>query len=200
MAKKKKARTLLEKIKTNESLTSQILGGVVVLVIGILLFNYFKGISDEVIAPNGATPEVDGDEIVLTEENGGMVPENLPRQYLVQANDSLWKIAENNYGSGYNWVDIAEENGVITTDLITVGQELTLPRVTVREPLNAIKEDVPQELSLPGSEYTIQKGDNLWRIAVRAYGDGYRWVEIAEANDLANPDLIHSGNILNLPR
>ncbi|PIZ97158.1 MAG: lectin, partial [Candidatus Levybacteria bacterium CG_4_10_14_0_2_um_filter_35_8] len=37
-------------------------------------------------------------------------------------------------------------------------------------------------------------------IAVRAYGDGYRWVDIARANGLENPDLIFSGNVLKIPR
>jgi nucleoid-associated protein YgaU len=44
------------------------------------------------------------------------------------------------------------------------------------------------------------KGDSLWKIAVRAYGDGYKWVSIAKANKLVNPNLIHSGNVLTLPR
>lgn len=50
------------------------------------------------------------------------------------------------------------------------------------------------------TKYTVAKGDYLWDIAVRAYGDGYKWVEIARANKLANPDLIFSGNVLQLPR
>lgn len=44
------------------------------------------------------------------------------------------------------------------------------------------------------------KGDHLWGIAVRAYGDGYKWVEIARENNLVNPNLIHPGNVLSLPR
>ncbi|HUV71729.1 MAG TPA: LysM peptidoglycan-binding domain-containing protein [Clostridia bacterium] len=44
------------------------------------------------------------------------------------------------------------------------------------------------------------KGDTLWDISVRAYQDGYRWVEIAEANNLSNPNIIHPGNALTIPR
>jgi nucleoid-associated protein YgaU len=40
----------------------------------------------------------------------------------------------------------------------------------------------------------------LWTIAVRAYGDGYKWTEIAKANKLVNPNLIHPGNVFVLPR
>ncbi|MGA2968080.1 MAG: LysM peptidoglycan-binding domain-containing protein, partial [Candidatus Levyibacteriota bacterium] len=48
--------------------------------------------------------------------------------------------------------------------------------------------------------YTVKSGDYLWSIAIRAYGDGYQWVKIAKANNLTNPDLIFSGNVLQLPR
>jgi len=48
--------------------------------------------------------------------------------------------------------------------------------------------------------YQIVEGDSLWRIAVRAYDDGFRWSDIAEANDLENPGLIHPGNTLVIPR
>lgn len=40
----------------------------------------------------------------------------------------------------------------------------------------------------------------LSTIAVRAYGDGYRWPEIAQANDLEDPDIIHVGDSLTIPR
>lgn len=53
---------------------------------------------------------------------------------------------------------------------------------------------------ITGNSYTIKSGDDLWNIAVRAYGDGYKWVEIAQANKLEDPNLIHSDNKLVLPR
>lgn len=53
---------------------------------------------------------------------------------------------------------------------------------------------------IKGNTYTVQKGDYLWEIAQRVYGDPYRWVDIAKANDLSNPDLIYSGNVFRLPR
>lgn len=50
-----------------------------------------------------------------------------------------------------------------------------------------------------GSQYTVVQGDSLWNIAVAKYNDGYRWTEIARLNNLDNPDLIHPGNVLQLP-
>lgn len=57
-----------------------------------------------------------------------------------------------------------------------------------------------QKGAIKGKKYTVQKGDYLWEIAQRTYGDPYRWVDIAKANNLVNPDLIFSGNVLTLPR
>lgn len=49
--------------------------------------------------------------------------------------------------------------------------------------------------------YTVKAGDSLSRIAREAYGDASRWREIYEANrdTITNPDLIHPGQVINLP-
>lgn len=48
-------------------------------------------------------------------------------------------------------------------------------------------------------KYTVVRGDSLWDISVKQYGNGYRWVEIAKLNKLANPSIIHAGNVLIMP-
>jgi nucleoid-associated protein YgaU len=60
--------------------------------------------------------------------------------------------------------------------------------------------ETPQEVAISGERYTVQSGDTLWDIAQRAYGDPYKWTEIAEANNLVNPNLIHRGNEFVIPR
>jgi nucleoid-associated protein YgaU len=66
--------------------------------------------------------------------------------------------------------------------------------------LPAAGSTVPPMEKITGNTYTVVRGDNLWNIAVRAYGDGFRWVEIARSNKLVNPHLIHAGNKFILPR
>lgn len=49
--------------------------------------------------------------------------------------------------------------------------------------------------------YTVKSGDSLSKIARGELGDASRWPEIFEANrdKISNPDLIHPGQVLNLP-
>lgn len=188
-------KNLLKSLKLNEGLLSRFFGFVVIAVVGILLFNYFKGVGEEPVTPEVAPEEVK--EVKLVEEEGKLVPEGTPRQYTVQEGDHLWKIAEEFYGSGYNWIDIAQANKLENPDRLAEGQKLTLPKTEVREQTTT-QEESPKPIT--GTNYKIQKGDYLWEIAVRAYGDGYKWVEIAQANNLENPDVIHEGNTLILPR
>jgi len=54
---------------------------------------------------------------------------------------------------------------------------------------------------VPRRSYLVAKGDTLWKIAKREYGDPTRWHEIFSANRrLLKPlDLIHPGMTLRLP-
>ena len=47
--------------------------------------------------------------------------------------------------------------------------------------------------------YKIKKGDTLWDIAKRIYGDGRRYKELAEFNNIANPNMIVAGKTLQIP-
>jgi nucleoid-associated protein YgaU len=186
-------KKLLKNLKLNESTISMILGALVILVVGALIFNYFRGVqkppAEEVVKP---------EQIKLVEEEGKMIPENLPTTYQVKVGDDLWKIAENFYGSGYNWVDIAKENNLANANLIYVDQKLTIPRTAVIKPV--VVTTTAFGPTIEGSQYVVQKGDHLWGIAVRAYGDGFQWTKIAEVNKIANPNIINQGQVLTLPR
>jgi LysM repeat protein len=47
--------------------------------------------------------------------------------------------------------------------------------------------------------YTVVSGDTLWAIAERFYGEGNKYQVIADASGVANPDLIHPGQVLTIP-
>jgi nucleoid-associated protein YgaU len=202
----------LKTIKLNESTISMILGAIVIVVVGVMIINFFGNTDQGEVVPPAESEAAD----------------NLPNAHIVQDGEDLWSIAEKYYGNGYYWTKIAQANDITNPNQIEVGQKLTLPDVeeqgeiaeatTAPEETNtpipsssptptveptATPTPTPSELGeepIRGATYTVERGDNLWNIAVRAYGDGFKWVEIADANNLANPDLIHRGNEFIIPR
>lgn len=183
-------KKLVKQFNLNDSYISMGLGLLVVLITGILLFNYFQ---NKKVKPNIAET---GEQISEEQESQTSLT-NLPKTHLVTENENLWIIAEKYYNSGYNWIDIAKANNLSNANLIEVGQELTIPEITPI--LIQTQEETTKIVGSELKSYTVKSGDNLWNIAVKIYNNGYRWVDIAKANNLANPDIIHSGNILILP-
>ena len=58
-------------------------------------------------------------------------------------------------------------------------------------------------LAVPAAaaDYTVQKGDSLWKIAQEKLGSGYKWNEIYEANkeSIQDPNRIYMGQVLHIP-
>lgn len=187
-AKKLDTNNFLSQIKWGESYTSLFLGAVVVVVALILVFSFLRGREQtQQTTSTQITPE---EQVV----NGKVVP----KMYTVKEGEDLWHIAQSLYGSGYNWVDLADENKLTDPNVISVGAKLTVPNVKAKEPTS--DEALESPSSIKGTSYTVVLGDNLWDIATRAYGDGFKWTEVSKANNLSDPNLIHPGNVLKLPR
>jgi nucleoid-associated protein YgaU len=188
-AKRAKAKkdSFLSQIKWGESYTSLFLGAVVVVVAIVLVFSFVK-------SRNALNKGETGSTSIVSKQAVGQ----LPQTYTVKPGDYLWSIAEKIYGSGYNWTDIANANHLTNPGVIYAGTKLVIPNVAPKTV--TVQPAVKVANPIMGSTYTVVKGDYLWSIAIRAYGDGYRWVDIAKANNLVNPDLIFPGNVLRLPR
>jgi len=124
--------------------------------------------------------------------------------YRIKSGDDLWKIAEEQYHDGYKWVEIAKANNLTNPGIINVDNVLVLPKLSVTPEISQLNPGLPDMSKINhkiiGGTYVIMQGDDLWEIAVRAYGDGYKWTDIAKANNLTSPNLIHSGNTLKIPR
>lgn len=171
-------KKLLKTIKLNESTISMVLGMLVLIIVGGLVIKYLK--TDRTSIPQ---------ELL----NGVNSIESSAKTHTVEKGENLWNIATKYYGDGFKWVDIATENKLDNASVIEVGQELVIPNI--EEVASADEAD-----SITSATYEVAKGDTLWSIAVRAYGDGYKWTKIAEENKIIHPNTIHSGNILILPR
>lgn len=213
-------------LEEKQSQIATVLIGVLLVIAGALTYNYFKTISQpkekqgkisfgEMITPSPAAlkaPEV-------TAEKG-----TVAGAYIVKSGDSLWKIAEEKMGSGFAWKDLAKANNIaIDNPILKTGQVLHVPETgkvasgatTVKDLAKegtsttkpTVKESTTSGSKLPAT-YTVVRGDNLWKIAQKLYGDGNKWHLIFDyaPNRLSmyNPDgkafpLIHSGNILTIP-
>ena len=184
----------LSKIKFSESYTSLILGAIVVLIVGILIVVFVRG---------NVNTQTSSDKDEISAEEQEALDFNASSTYTIKVGDDLWSISENVYKDGYKWVEIAKANKLENPGLIHAGNKLVIPTVSpspvVTEP-TLIPMESEINNSIAGDTYTIRSGDNLWNIAIRAYGDGFKWPDIAKVNNLENPDLIFSGNTLNLPR
>lgn len=198
--------SLSSQAKIGESYTSLILGIIVVVVSTILVVTVIK---------NRAAPApVQETSSASTEKSLEQVKaEDLPTTYTVVEGDDLWTISEKVYKSGYNWVDIANANKLTNPDIVEVGTKLTLPKVEVKtaqveegsevamtQPTDSATSEVSNTNAISGNSYTVVEGDILSEISVRAYNDEYKWVDIAKANKLENPDLIEVGQKLTIPR
>lgn len=177
-------KKFLKAFKLNESSISMVMGAIVVIIVGSLVIKFLK-------SDRGTIPTE-----LLNQENS---IEQSVKTHTVAKGENLWVIAENYYGDGFRWVDIATENKLENASVIEEGQELTISNVETTK-LVATSDETKGSDSITSATYEVTKGDSLWTIAIRAYGDGYKWVEMARENNLVNPNLIHEGNILVLPR
>lgn len=202
---------LENQVQSNQSKLSMVLGALIILVVGILVFNYFnKGKAD--LGPAQQT-EIEGD----------VTPENLPGGYTVKEADTLFKIAEKYYGDGYKYPEIAKINNLTNADLIEKGQVLQIPKLETAISAQESEPVTEQSVTggLPGSKgapditmvqstgwgaaitedkYTVVEGDWLSKIAGRAYGNIFAFDKIAKANNILNPNLIEPGMVLVIPR
>jgi nucleoid-associated protein YgaU len=107
---------------------------------------------------------------------------------LVQAGDSLWKLAERYLGKAERWTELAKLNPqLMNPSLIRPGQPIHLPTSSpVHEHARTI---------------VIRYGDTLWSVARVHLGQGQALSCIMHANpQIQSPDVIQAGETLVLPQ
>ena len=167
-----------------------VLGALIVLVVGVLVFNYFNRNKPD-LGPAQQT------------EQGDVSPDNLPGKYTIKDGDTLFTIAEKYYQDGYKFTEIAKVNNLGNVDAIETGQVLDIPKLVEEATTELAKGGGNTTVWGPrieGDSYTVVEGDWLSIIAARAYGDIYAYKKLAESNNISNPDLIYPGQVLKLPR
>ncbi len=154
-----------------------------------------------VAVPNVATAKTDNSAI--------------QNEYIVQAGDTLPKIAMKVYGDPNRWQDLMVLNNIDNGNRIFVGQKL----ITVASS-NIVAEDSPivaehevaemaedsesadasyyNSVSSKGT-YTVKRGDTLGKIAKTCLGSTSKWQQIAKANPSINPNRLKVGDVLVIP-
>jgi LysM repeat protein len=102
-------------------------------------------------------------------------------QHTVKAGETLAKIGQQ---YGLSWSLIAQANNLPNPNRILVGQVLCIPVVGTPPPASC------------ATVHTVQPGETLHRIALRY---NISWVAVAQANNLANANIIYVGQQLCIP-
>ncbi len=205
-------------LRKNQNILNLILGGFIVILLGVLVFNFLNKPKGDLVPAN----QISANNTQTTEPKADVTKENLPGQYTVKTGDTLYLVAQKYYGDGFLFNKIVEANKLTDPNLIEVGQTLTLPKVeqattnTNQPTLNAnngkqntgyvqggtggAENQTIWGERITGSTYTVQAGDWLSKISGRAYGDIYQFDKIAKANNIKNVDNIEPGTILKIPK
>lgn len=103
-----------ENEQLSESYISIGLGLLVVVVVGVLLWNYLSQRNQ----PSEPQPTITQEATTAAQPGA---------TYIVQEGDTLWSISEKSYGTGFNWTLIAEANNLSGDTALEAGQQLKIP-------------------------------------------------------------------------
>lgn len=220
----KKETSFLNKVQSDlenkNTLLNLVLGALIVIVAGVLIFNYFNRSKE--LGPSStslASPTTDVD----------VAKDSLPGNYTVKEGDTLFVIAQKYYDDGWQYTNIVEANKLTNENTIEIGQVLSIPKLKTTattsspsppvaaspastdsaimvEPTPTLSPTVTVDPTLYGEKitgdtYTVQAGDWLSTIAARAYnGDIMAYTKLAQTNNIPNPDLIEVGQVIRIPR
>lgn len=200
-----------EEVNNNQSKLNLILGVLIILVLGVLIFNYFN---------KNKAGDTKSQNTESQQQTGDVSPEGLPGKYTVKEGDTLFIIAEKYYKDGEKYNELVVANKLANPNSIEVGQVLDIPKLegvvstTTEASGSPTITEAPIVTSAPSAspaenewgpkitsdKYTVQAGDWLSKIAGRAYGDVMQYEKIAKANNITNPDVIEVGTVLTIPR
>lgn len=218
-------RSFFEKLQVdlekNNSFLNLVLGTLIVIVLGVLMFNYFNKPSSD-LGPSQQATNTEN----LDSELKDVAKAELPGKYTIKEGDTLFSIAQAYFEDGYQYDKIIEANKLADGNVIAVGQVIDIPKLDETSQIAGITAS-PEPIVTPSSEaavqpvtggqggaenqtiwgekitsntYTVQEGDWLSKISGRVYGDIYQYDKIAKANNIADPNSIEVGTVITIPQ
>lgn len=112
------------------------------------------------------------------------------RKYQVRGGDTLWSIAQSEYGDGSLYTVISAANSLADPNVIDVGQQLALPYVTYRHRLTGL-DTIAGRQQITQDRYGVpsQNTQLIWEIT-----NGVAQSTIADGAWLQLPDLVDVGH------
>lgn len=129
------------------------------------------------------------------------------RTATVRPNDSWWRLAKRELGSGNHWKALQAANPGVK---LHPGVKVALPQVSgsssggaaVASRGDSGTRSRPRARTVRSSgprTHTVRPGEKLWNIAVQHYGRGHLYYKIAEHNGITDPDKVRVGTELRIP-
>lgn len=157
---------------------------------------------------HGFGQTVEADEVIDLGDQTFMIRGSQVRPHLVQADDTLWDLADEHFGDAFRWREIASLNPDIDDpDLIIAGTIIYMPT-------DAVNINLPNESSDGGlaaaTSVTVSKGDTVWDLSAdhlaQQTGEQPQPAEIAVLVDnvdssqlmSGDPDVIYPGETIDL--
>ena len=121
-------------------------------------------------------------------------PGGIPREYVVKANDKIWKVVVDLWKLSPAFVDaITRANPDVRMDRLKPGQRLSVPDPAPFRP----GAEAPEADGV--RTYEIQVGDSLETIARTHLGKKSRWPEILKLNSGLKPKRLKPGQVIRIP-
>ena len=123
-----------------------------------------------------------------------------------EASDKIKEAIEQD-NPGVKDLNVRYENGVVSLSGEAASAEAMEKAVLMAGNIQGVSEVRVEGLAAPPATqeidlYVIEKGDTLWAVAKRFYGDGNAYPRIFEANRevIKDPDLIFAGQKIRIPK
>jgi nucleoid-associated protein YgaU len=144
----------------DDSLISLGLGALVVVVSGILIYNYFSGQTPDLLkktqqANNSASPSAQVAQQPTSSpvaQSGSQNP-TLPAKHTVVAGESFWKLSEKYYGTGYEWKKIVAANKM-EGKALNPGMTIEIPKNEMISATSTEKSPSPTQIAQAKSTET----------------------------------------------